>query len=157
MLADLSLFQKDPNFRGFREEDWECLSSFLEQKTIPAKTVIFKENDKGDGFYWIGKGKVRISRHFIPEGKKKVQENLLTVLGPGSIFGEMALIERPPRSADATTETDAVLLYLSHAQYEKLCKEKPGTALAIQDILVRTLCARLREANRNFETILFLV
>jgi CRP-like cAMP-binding protein len=157
MLADLSLFKKDPNFRGFKADDWDVLSSYLEQKTFPAKTHVFKENDPGDGFYWVQKGKIKIARHFIPEGKKKVQENILTVLSPGAIFGEMALIDRPARSADAIAESDAELLHLSHSQYERLCKEHPGTAMAIQDLLVLTLCARIREANRNFETILFLV
>jgi len=155
MAVDLTLFKKDINYRGFKPEDWDLLANELEEVTLKAKTTVFKEGDKGDGFYWVGQGKVRISRSFIPEGKKKSQENLLTVLAPGSIFGEMALVDRPARSADATTETDAVLFYLPHAKYEKFRREYPTTAMAIQDMLIQTLCARIREANRSFETIYF--
>ena len=155
MTVDLTLFQKDLNYRGFKPEDWALLADCLEEMAFKAKSGIFKESDPGDGFYWIRQGKVRISRSFIPEGKKTVQENLLTVLAPGNIFGEMALIDQAPRSADAATETDVVLLYLSYDKYKKLCEEHPSTAMAIQDILVKTLSARIREANRSFETIYF--
>jgi CRP/FNR family cyclic AMP-dependent transcriptional regulator len=155
MTVDLTLFQKDPNYRGFKPEDWALLSNYLDEISFKAKSRIFKESDPGDGFYWIRQGNVRISRSFIPEGQKKSQENLLTVLAPGNVFGEMALIDQAPRSADATTETDVVLFFLSNDKYKKLCQEHPSTAMAIQDTLTRTLSTRIREANKSFETIRF--
>jgi CRP-like cAMP-binding protein len=154
MGLDLELFKKDPRFRDFQDKDWALLEKAVESASFKAKTVIFKENEPGDGFYWVHQGKVRISRQFTPEGKTKSQENVLAVLEEGHLFGEMAL-GGAARSADAITETKAVLYYFSQDHYKKLCQEHPETAMLIQDILVRTLCARLREANRSFETIAF--
>jgi CRP-like cAMP-binding protein len=79
----------------------------------------------------------------------------LTVLTAGNIFGEMALVDGAPRSADAIAEDDAVLFHLSQADYEKLEKEQPGIAMRIQDLLVVTLSSRIRAANRSFEIIRF--
>jgi CRP-like cAMP-binding protein len=91
----------------------------------------------------------------IPEGKKESQEQLLTLLTAGSIFGEMALVDGAPRSADAIAEEDTVLYHLPQVSYEKLEVDHPATALRIQDMLVVTLCSRIRAANRSFEIIRF--
>jgi CRP-like cAMP-binding protein len=155
MPVDLSVFKDAAPYRGFKEKDWMVLSSLLKEVSFKANDSIFKENDPGDGFYWVRSGKVKISRQFIPEGKKSPQENLLSLLGAGQIFGEMALVDGAPRSADATAEGDLVLYYLPQRDYEKLQREEPGIALRIQDFLVVTLCSRIREANRSFETIRF--
>lgn len=155
MAVDLSVFKHAAPYRGFQESDWKALSEAL--KEVPAGTgkAVFHENDPGDGFYWIRSGKVKISRQVTPEGKKTAQEQLLTVLTAGQIFGEMALVDGAPRSADAVAESDTVLFYLSGSAYEALQAQHPTTALHIQDVLVGTLCARIREANRSFELIRF--
>jgi CRP-like cAMP-binding protein len=93
----------------------------------------------------------------VPDGKKEAQEQLLILLTAGNIFGEMALVDGSPRSADARVEDSAVLFYLSKGAYEKLQQDHPGTALRIQDVLVVTLCSRLRAANRSIEVIRFLI
>jgi len=154
-VVDFTTFQKNANYRGFRGEDWKILSSYVEIALFKAKEKVFEENDLGDGFFWIHKGKIRISRQVKADNQQKTQEHLLSVLSEGSIFGEMALIDSAKRSADALAEVETELYFLSYDNYHHLCVKHPGTALAIQDLLVRTLCARLREANRNFETIYF--
>jgi CRP-like cAMP-binding protein len=155
MAVDLNIFKDALPYRGFRAEDWTALSAVLTESSFTAGASIFKENDPGDGFFWVRSGKVKISRQVRPEGKKETQEQLLTFLTSGQIFGEMALVDKAPRSADATAEADTVLFYLSEAAYEGLEKQHPATALRIQDVLVTTLCARIREANRSFELIRF--
>lgn len=155
MPVDLNVFKGAMPYRGFRDEDWKALAEVLTETKASAGSRIFKENDLGDGFYWVRSGKVKISRQVQPEGKKTTQEQLLTFLTAGQIFGEMALVDKAPRSADATAENDTVLFYLSEAAYEGLQSQHPSTALRIQDVLVATLCARIREANRSFELIRF--
>lgn len=155
MAVDLSLFKDAAPYRGLREPDWKVLSELLKETPLGMGAVLFKENDPGDGFYWVRSGKIRISRQVTPEGRRDKQEQLLTVLTAGHIFGEMALVDGEPRSADAVAESDAVLFFLSHADYEKLKQDQPGTALRIQDMVVVTLCSRIREANKAFETIRF--
>lgn len=155
MPVDLTVFKDAAPYRGFKDADWKILSELLKESTAKAGDFIFKDNDQGDGFYLIRSGKVKISKQVIPEGKKTPQEHLLTVLTAGNIFGEMALVDGAPRSADAIAEEDAVLYYLPQAEYEKLEKEQPATALRIQDLLVGTLCSRIRAVNRSFEIIRF--
>ena len=155
MAVDLNVFKGALPYRGFGEADWTALSAALTEASFAAGSRIFKENDPGDGFFWVRAGKVKISRQVRPEGKKETQEQLLTFLTSGQIFGEMALVDKAPRSADATAEADTVLFYLSEASYEGLQKKHPATALRIQDVLVTTLCGRIREANRSFELIRF--
>jgi CRP-like cAMP-binding protein len=157
MSVDISVFKDAAPYRGFTPEDWTILSNVLREENAVAGSHVFKENDPGDGFYWIRSGKVRISRQVRPEGIRKPQEQLLTLLTAGTIFGEMALIEAAPRSADAVAENDTVLYHLSQKDYEKLQKDQPATALRIQDVLVRTLCTRIRDVNRSFEVIQFWV
>src|SRR5690349_3903230 len=128
MAVDLSVFQSAAPYRGFKEQDWKILSGLLKETPFQAGAFIFKENDPGDGFYWIRSGKVKISRKVVPEGKREPQEHLLTVLTAGHVFGEMALVDGAPRSADAIAEDGAVLYYLSQGEYEKLEKEQPATA-----------------------------
>ena len=155
MPVDLSVFQDAAPYRGFKEKDWEFLSSVLKEVSYKVGSKVFKENDPGDGFYWIRSGKIRISRQVVPEGKRVPQEQLLTVLTAGSIFGEMALVDGAPRSADAIAEDDAVLFSLSQSDYEKMQVSQPLTAMRIQDVLVVTLSSRIRAANRSFEIIRF--
>ncbi|HEY5037721.1 MAG TPA: cyclic nucleotide-binding domain-containing protein, partial [bacterium] len=151
MSVDLSVFKDAAPYRGFKEQDWTYLSSVLKEVSAKAGSLIFKETDPGDGFYWIRSGKIRITRQVIPEGKKVPQEQLLTFLTAGNIFGEMALVDGAPRSADAIAEDDAVLFSLSQTDYEKMQVDQPGTAMRIQDVLVVTLSSRIRAANRSFE------
>jgi len=155
MPVDLSVFKDAAPYRGFKEQDWKILSELLKQGHAAANAKIFKENDPGDGFFWLRSGKVKISKQVVPEGKREAKEHILTVLTAGSIFGEMALVDKAPRSADAIAEVDSVLFYLDEAGYEKLQVDHPGTALRIQDMIVVTLCSRIRAVNRSFEIIRF--
>src|SRR6516225_8992193 len=107
MTVDLSVFKDAAPYRAFKEQDWKVLSDLLKEVQVSSGSYVFKEKDPGDGFYWIRAGKVKISKQIIPEGKKTPQEHLLTVLTSGQIFGEMALVDQEPRSADAIAESDS--------------------------------------------------
>ena len=155
MPVDLNVFKGALPYRSFHDEDWKALAEVLSETKASAGSRIFKENDPGDGFFWLRSGKVKISKQVVPEGKKEAQEHILTVLTAGSIFGEMALVDKAPRSADAIAEVDSVLFYLDEAGYEKLQVDHPSTALRIQDMIVVTLCSRIRAVNRSFEIIRF--
>ena len=155
MSVDMTVFKDAAPYRGFKDKDWEILSNILKEIPIQMGEYVFKDSAAGDGFYFIRSGKIKISKQVIPEGKKIHQEHLLTVLTAGNIFGEMALVVGAPWSADAIAEDNAVVYYLPHAEYKKLEQEHPATALRIQDLLVVTLCSRIRAVNRSFEIIRF--
>jgi CRP-like cAMP-binding protein len=155
MPIDTSVFRDALPYRDFKPDDWKNLGGALVEVKVGKGHSLFREGDPGDGMYFIRSGHVRILRRVQVEGRSETQEQLLTVLDAGGIFGEMALIDGDNRSADAVPEEGAVLYHLRGPAYDILKREHPVTALRLQDLLVVTLCSRLRAANKSFEIIKF--
>jgi CRP-like cAMP-binding protein len=153
--VDLSVFRDAKTYRALTESDWAVLSKMLRRFKASPGVPVFREGDPGDGFYMVRSGHVKILRRVALDGRPGVQEQLLTVLDSGQLFGEMALIEGDRRSAEAVSDEGSVLYHLSGEAFDRIKKRSPGTALRIQDLLVTTLCSRLRAANKNFEIIKF--
>jgi hypothetical protein len=153
--VDLSVFKGAAPYRSFHEADWAVLAEAFQKVDLPECSVLFHEGDPGDGFYLVRSGHVRIRRMVSVEGGPVHKEQLLAVVDAGQLFGEMALVDGDVRSADAMSDEGAALYHLTGVAYERLKKVAPATALRIQDLLVTTLCERLRAANKNFEVIKF--
>jgi CRP-like cAMP-binding protein len=103
---------------------------------------IFSEGDKGDRFYLIRDGKVRISKH-IPG----IGDEALAILEAGECFGEMALIDEAPRSADAIADKSCLLSVITREDFKTLLSSDKDLAHELLWAFVRTLSARLRETN----------
>jgi len=103
---------------------------------------IFLEGSRGDKFYLILGGAVRISKNIAGIG-----EEALAVLRDGDYFGEMALIDEAPRSADATAERHCTLSVITRRDFENLLSQNKELAYELLWTFVRTLSARLRETN----------
>lgn len=116
---------------------------------LPGEKQIFKEGDKGDALYVVLKGEVRIST-MIPG----VGEEALAVLKSGDYFGEMALIDDAPRSADAITNGDVTLLRMDKEDFNNLVFKNKELAYKLLWVFVKTLSSRLRETNERLKTIL---
>jgi CRP/FNR family cyclic AMP-dependent transcriptional regulator len=155
MGVDLSIFQDAALYHSFGETDWSVLAQAFREVAVPPGSALFHEGDPGDGFYLVRSGHMRMRRMVKAEGGTEPKEQLLTVVNAGQLFGEMALVDQVARSADAMSEEGAKLYHLTGLEFERLKKEAPFTALKIQDLLVATLCDRLRAANKNFEVIKF--
>ena len=93
------------------------------KKIMPSQTIIFRQGDKGDSFYIINSGKVRVYRR-SPEGI----ETELTVIGVGGYFGELALLTDKPRAGYAETMEDTELVVIPKNQFEKILKIYPHIA-----------------------------
>jgi CRP-like cAMP-binding protein len=104
--------------------------------------TIFEEGTKGDKFYLIIDGAVRISR-FVPG----MGEEALAVLRNGAYFGEMALIDDSPRSAHAIVHEKCRLFVIRKEDLEDLLFVDRDLAYELLWNFVRTLSARLRETN----------
>jgi CRP/FNR family cyclic AMP-dependent transcriptional regulator len=113
----------------------------IEEEHVGGSTI-FAEGDKGDKFYLIFDGAVRISRMVPGMG-----EEALAVLRAGAYFGEMSLIDESPRSAHALVHEKARLFVIRKEDLEDLLFVDRDLAYELLWNFVRTLTARLRETN----------
>jgi CRP-like cAMP-binding protein len=100
--------------------------------------ALFHEGDEGDKLYVVTDGKVKLGRT-SSDGR----ENLLAILGPGQMFGELSLFDPGPRSATVTAVTDTTYSSLSHEELTGWLTGRPEVVLG----LLGQLAARLRRAN----------
>lgn len=117
-------------FNGLKIDDLEDIAIKLEERSLPANTVIFERGAKPDGFYMIYRGKVKVTR---PRDRG---EDFLATLSAGDYFGEEALFEKRDRSATITTMDDSVVFFLSRRDFESLLTKyevlKPNFKVAIK-------------------------
>ncbi|AGP37637.1 Crp/Fnr family transcriptional regulator [Sorangium cellulosum] len=135
---------KVPLFKGLTPAALELISRVASEETHALGTKIFEHGDPGDKLYILLEGKVRISREIAGIG-----EEALAVLGPGAVFGEMALLDEAPRSADARVHERCRLLTVSKDAFEDLLFLHKELAYEVLWNVVRMLVQRLRETNNK--------
>jgi CRP-like cAMP-binding protein len=137
-MADLYFLIEFPIFRDFDGDDIDALAKACEVLDLPTGAQVVKEGDPGDALFIVQTGVLEVSRQI--EGKA-LHINLLSA---GEFFGEMALIDGTPRSADITVKEAVQLVRLPVSAYGQLKKDAPATALKVADVLLKTLSFRLR-------------
>ncbi|WP_437581781.1 cyclic nucleotide-binding domain-containing protein [Sorangium sp. So ce887] len=135
---------KVPLFKGLTPAALELISRVASEETHALGTKIFQHGDPGEKLYILLEGKVRISREIAGIG-----EEALAVLGPGAVFGEMALLDEAPRSADARVHERCRLLTVSKDAFEDLLFLHKELAYEVLWNVVRMLVQRLRETNNK--------
>lgn len=140
-MSDLYFLVEFPIFRDFDGDDVEALGKACETLSLELGAPVVKEGDPGDALYIVQSGVLEVSR--VVNG----QPRHINVLSAGEFFGEMALIDGTPRSADITVKEAAELVKLPVAAYQRLKKEAPATALKVADVLLKTLSFRLRRST----------
>jgi len=129
--------------RGLSAAEMKLLATFSTEERFREGSMIFREGEKGDKLYIVLDGRVRISK-FIPG----VGEEALAVLDRGDFFGEMALIDDKPRSADAKShDGDATVLSIDRATLNEILSMDPHASLQFLNLLCRMISRRLREIN----------
>lgn len=131
-------------FSGLTRRSLERIAAIASEESHPLSTILFRAGDPGDKLYLILEGKVRISRDVPGLG-----EEALAVLGEGDYFGEMALVDDAPRSADARVHERCKLLAIDKDAMQHLLFLHKEIAYEILWNVVRTLAARLRETNEK--------
>jgi CRP-like cAMP-binding protein len=131
-------------FNRLSEAHLSLLADLTEIREVPRNDFVFREGDDGDAFYIILKGRIRISRQIAGIG-----EEALAILDAGSWFGEMALVDDQPRSADALAHEHATLLRLGRQDLQDLLFINRDLALEVLWSFVRTLSMRLRETGNK--------
>lgn len=132
-------------FEDLGADELLALQGLLKREELIEGSMVFTEGDAGDRLFVITKGEVSIKLK-LP-GSVHLQR--LATFGPGMVFGEMALIEGKPRSADAHVMHDAVVYSLDAANFDKLRKKHPAVAFKIMSRLTRQLAARLRTTSEQ--------
>ena len=131
-------------FAGLKPEGLALIAKVSSEESHALGTKIFQHGDPGDKLYILLEGKVRISREIAGIG-----EEALAVLGPGAVFGEMALLDEAPRSADARVHERCRLLTVSKDAFEDLLFLHKELAYEVLWNVVRMLVQRLRETNNK--------
>jgi CRP/FNR family transcriptional regulator, cyclic AMP receptor protein len=136
------LLARVPFFDGLSREALSLIAQVTAEETHATGTRIFQYGDPGDKLFIILEGKVRISREVSGLG-----EEALAVLGAGEVFGEMALLDESPRSADARAHERCRLLVIPKDDFDDLLFLHKDLAFEVLWACVRTLSMRLRETN----------
>jgi CRP/FNR family cyclic AMP-dependent transcriptional regulator len=143
---DLDLLGHVPLFEGLSHAQLKKLGELCETEQVKRGSYVFREGDAGAAMFVVVEGKVRISRQVPGMG-----EEALAILSPGAAFGEMALVEEAPRSADAIAHETATLLRIDREKLDQLLFTDKELAYAVLWALLRTLSARLRETNEKMK------
>jgi uncharacterized membrane protein len=125
-------------FKRLERDELERLAMRVEQVTFPAGETIFCENDKGDALYVVDDGSVRI--WVLDEDAEPVT---LAELKPGHFFGELAVLDRGPRSTNATAITDIALHRLSSDDFQQFLLQHPDASIDV----ICEIGARMRQTN----------
>ena len=127
-----------PLFKRLTPEELEQLAQEVDQVQFDADETIFNEQDKGDALYVVESGSVRI--WVLDEDVKPVT---LAELKPGEFFGELAVLDRGPRSTNATAILETALHRLSSDDFQKFLMEHPDVAIDV----ICEIGARMRQTN----------
>jgi len=127
-----------PLFKRLTSEELEQLAQEVDQVQFDADETIFNEQDKGDALYVVESGSVRI--WVLDEDVKPVT---LAELKPGEFFGELAVLDRGPRSTNATAIVETALHRLSSDDFQKFLMEHPDVAIDV----ICEIGARMRQTN----------
>jgi len=126
-------------FRSLNPEELQALRLITQERRFATGLDIFHEGDPGDGVYFVKDGQVEISG-LVGGNVRRVFSHL----GPGEVFGEMAVIEHRPRSATATAFTNAEVYFIPRDKMLSLIERSPALAFG----LLQQISHRLREFNR---------
>ncbi len=131
---------------GFEGEQAITADLFFKYgKTYQGRQIILKEGDTGREVFLIISGKV-----VVTEKVQKGSYRVLNSLGPGEIFGEMAMIENAPRSATLIAATPTKLLALTPANFEKIFKSHPRWAFKILTALGKRIQTAFSQVETHF-------
>jgi len=125
-------------FKRLESEELENLAAAVDQVSYKSGETIFNESDRGDALYVIDSGSVRI--WVLDEDIKPVT---LAELKEGDFFGELAVLDRGPRSSNATAITDTELHRLSSDDFQSFLLQHPETSIDV----ICEIGARMRQTN----------
>ena len=130
-------------FRGLDKQELKILKSFMQKRAYKKQENIFKQGDEGDTMYYLSKGLVNITINLTGTTHKK----RLSSLSAGTIFGEIALLDDKPRSANVEAAEETVCYCLSRDSFENIKKSHPTIGFSLLKNINLVIMNRLRIAD----------
>src|SRR5436853_2873956 len=146
-VEKLAILRHHTPFSGLDPAIIDRLASYAHVKNFPAGAVIFVKGDPGNSLFAVCAGTVKIS-NISTEGKSAV----FNLINAKEVFGEIALLDGGPRTAEAVALSECVLMTIDRRDFIPLVKSEPELALR----LIEVLCGRLRHTSEQVEDVIFL-
>ncbi len=143
---DIDVLRRAPLFASLDDQAFAALTEELTEVELSRGSTLFHEGDPGDQLYFIVSGKIKLGRT-APDGR----ESLVAIMGPGELFGEMALFDPSPRSTSATAVSETRLAGLKHENLKKVIERSPDVSAQ----LLQALARRLRRTNESLADLVF--
>ncbi|MEP6648551.1 MAG: Crp/Fnr family transcriptional regulator [Lapillicoccus sp.] len=143
---DHEVVRRAPLFAALDSDHADALLAQMGTVRMERGDILFREGESGDTLYVIGEGKIKLGRT-SPDGR----ENLVAILGPGEMFGELSLFDPGPRTMTATAVAETQLMGLGNESLTGLLTGRPEVAKA----LLAALAQRLRRTNEHLADLVF--
>jgi glutaminase len=138
LLADYELFE------GFEPAEIAVVERVLKRQEYGVGQILIRAGDVAGEMFFLVRGQVSVFSPLASDGPKRI-----ATFTPGMVFGEMAAIDRAPRSATIQADSAVVCDLLSLESYDQLSDTHPGIKIKLLQNLNRCLCRRLRTTNRK--------
>jgi CRP/FNR family transcriptional regulator, cyclic AMP receptor protein len=139
---DISLLRRVPLFEILKDDDLEAIARVTITRGYDKDQVIILAEEEGDALFIIAAGQVKVS--IVSEDGREV---ILSLLGEGAVFGELALLDGKPRSANVVATEDTQLYMVRRPDFLQLVYKVPQIAVG----LLAELASRLRKTDRKIE------
>jgi len=147
MIDRWHLIRRHFLFSQLDAEAIEQIGNLAVSRRLARDEVLFSKGDDGDALYGVLDGAIRIST--VGSGNREI---ILNILEPGEIFGEIALLDGLPRTADAVAMSDAAVMLIRRRDFTPLLERQPKLAIR----LIELLCERVRWISGLVEDAAFL-
>jgi CRP/FNR family cyclic AMP-dependent transcriptional regulator len=141
----LSVLRKHPYFADLEPEAFDQLCRYAKHVTLKRGTAIASKGDPGTSLFAVISGTVKISVS-SPDGRNAI----LNLIGPGEIFGEVALLDGLSRTADVTANTNCELFIIDRRDFIPFVRSQPALAMKF----IELLCTRLRRTSDQVEQVI---
>src|SRR5450432_1926626 len=141
----LSVLRKHPIFSDLDPEAFDQLCRYAKHTTLKRGTTIVSKGDPGNSLIAVISGTVKISVT-SPDGRSAI----LNLIGPGEIFGEVAVLDGHARTADATANTNCEIYVIDRRDFIPFVRSQPALAMKF----IELLCTRLRWTSDQVEEVI---
>jgi CRP-like cAMP-binding protein len=147
MAAPLEVLRRVPLLEGLTDQELRAISELATRRRCRARQTVVQQSDPGEELFAVVSGRLK-AVSTDPEGR----ETALAVMGPGEVFGEVALLDGGPRSLSVVALEPCELLVIHRDHWLRFVRGSPETAIK----LLAVLAGRLRRLTERSEDVAFL-